>query len=262
MNQKQRTTLNKIINDKTSGSSELFIKINKLLLDSLPDKKTLKEISREIQNKLSHFAILDNFFNDLKKILNRNNIKELEAFLKNTSGENENCERIAEKLRKRILNFKRIVTISRSGTFLNVISFADPKRKIEITVLESRPENEGRLTVKDLLAKGFKVKLITDAMMAFAVQNTDAVIIGADSVFKNGNVINKSGSLPLAVLCKEYRKPFYVITTKSKFTSIQKFNVIKENSNAVWNYKQPKLTIDNFPFEEIDKNLISSIISA
>jgi translation initiation factor 2B subunit (eIF-2B alpha/beta/delta family) len=142
-----------------------------------------------------------------------------------------------------------------------VISFADPKRKIEITVLESRPENEGRLTAKELLTKGFKVKLITDAMMGYAIQNTDAVIIGADSVLKNGNVINKSGSLPLAVLCKKYRKPLYVVATNSKFTSRQKFNVIKENSKAVWNYKQPKLTIDNFPFEEIDKNLISSIIS-
>ena len=261
MNQKQRSALNKILNDKTSGSSELLIKINNLLFDTLSDKKTLKEISGEIQNKLSHFAILDNFFKDLKKILNRDNIKELEAFLKISSSENENYQRIAEKLRKRILNCKRIVTISRSGTFLNVISFADPKRKIEITVLESRPENEGRLTAKDLLVKGFKVKVITDAMMGYAIQNTDAVIIGADSVLKNGNVINKSGSLPLAVLCKKYSKPFYVVTTNSKFTSRQKFNVIKENSKAVWNYKQPKLTIDNFPFEEIDKNLISSIIS-
>jgi translation initiation factor 2B subunit (eIF-2B alpha/beta/delta family) len=97
--------------------------------------------------------------------------------------------------------------------------------------------------------------------MAQAIRNTDAVIIGADSILKNGNVVNKSGSLPLAILCKEYNKPFYVISTKSKISDKQKFKPPKENPGSVWNYKNPKLTVENFPFEEVNKNLITSIIT-
>ena len=261
MNKKQESTLNKILSDKTSGSSELLIKINQLLLDSLPDLKTIYEISGEIKKELSHFSILENYLKELKNVSIKNDKQQLEKIFKKYSSNYNKYKIIAGKLKIKIKGNKRIVTISRSGTFLNVISLTDPKRKLEITVLESRPEYEGRFTAKDLLNKGFKVKFITDAMMAFAIQNTGCAIIGADSVLKNGNVVNKSGSLPLAILCKKYKKPFYVVATKSKISSKQKFNLVKEKSSAIWNYKNPKLSINNFPFEEIDKNLITSIIT-
>ncbi len=261
MNQKQRTALNKILNDKTSGSSELLFKINQLLFDSLPDINTINEIVRKINKELSHFTILDNYFRELKRVLNKNDKKLLEKFIISNSNDHDKYKIIAGKFQKAIQRYKNIITISRSGTFLNVITLADTKRKIEITVLESRPENEGRLTAKELLIKGFKVKVITDAMMAFAVKNTDAVIVGADSILKNGNVVNKSGSLPLAILCKKYRKPFYVVATKLKFTSKRYFKPVKEKPEVIWDYKNRKLTVENFPFEEIDKSLITSIIT-
>ena len=103
--------------------------------------------------------------------------------------------------------------------------------------------------------------IITDAMGGVFVSKTDAVIIGADAVLKNGNVINKSGSFSLALFCKYYKKPFYVLTTKSKFIKKIRFDITDDSSEIVWKYKHPKLKLANIPFEEIDNKFISGIIS-
>ena len=56
---------------------------------------------------------------------------------------------------------------------------------------------------KELLKCGLKVDMITDAMAGIFVPKADAVIVGADAVLNNGNVINKAGSLSLALYCAD-----------------------------------------------------------
>ena len=114
---------------------------------------------------------------------------------------------------------------------------------------------------KELLKNGLKVEMITDAMTGIFVPKADAVIVGADVVLNNGNVINKTGSLALSLFCKHYKKPFYVLATKSKFVSKKRHEMSKENSDNIWKYIHPNLTTTNIPFEEIDKGLITKIIS-
>ena len=38
----------------------------------------------------------------------------------------------------------------------------------------------------------------------------DLVVVGADRIARNGDVANKVGTYPLAVLAREHRIPFYV----------------------------------------------------
>ena len=45
----------------------------------------------------------------------------------------------------------------------------------------------------------------------------DAVIVGADRIAKNGDVANKIGTYPLAVLAKYHSLPFYVAAPSSTF---------------------------------------------
>jgi hypothetical protein len=129
MNQTQKKEVNKIISDKTSGSSELLSKINQLLLKTLPDKKIVNEIIKEFSKKLNHFTALENYFKKLKTLLDKNDTKQLENFFLSYLNERDKFKSISDKLKKKIAKFKRIATISRSGTFLNVISLADPKRR-------------------------------------------------------------------------------------------------------------------------------------
>ncbi len=118
-----------------------------------------------------------------------------------------------------------------------------------------------RILTKLFLKEGVKCELILDSMLPYFIKKTGAVIIGADKILKNGNVINKVGTLNAAILCRHYKKPFYVIASKEKRSNQTAFKSIPQNSNEVWNYSHKNLTVNNFYFEEVDKKLITKIIT-
>src|SRR5690606_28634385 len=63
-----------------------------------------------------------------------------------------------------------------------------------------------------LLQEGIPVTLITDNMAAYVMAQglVQSVIVGADRITANGDVVNKIGTYGLAVLAKEHGLPFYV----------------------------------------------------
>jgi translation initiation factor 2B subunit (eIF-2B alpha/beta/delta family) len=98
-------------------------------------------------------------------------------------------------------------------------------------------------------------------MMGIYTKKVDIAIIGADSILKNGNVINKVGSKALALFCLEKLKPFYVVSTKSKRSKKITFKPKNEEPAEVWKKKQKNLKVSNFYFEQVDKNLITKIFT-
>jgi len=62
------------------------------------------------------------------------------------------------------------------------------------------------------LAGGHPGTLITDNMAAYVMAQglVKSVIVGADRITANGDVVNKIGTYGLAVLAKEHGIPFYV----------------------------------------------------
>ena len=85
---------------------------------------------------------------------------------------------------------------------------------------ETRPLLQGaRLTAWELAEAGVDVTLICDNMAAtFMARNEiDLVLVGTDRVTANGDVVNKIGTLNLAVLCHHYGVPFYVACPSSTF---------------------------------------------
>ena len=114
---------------------------------------------------------------------------------------------------------------------------------------------------EELASIGVNVELITDAMMGLYFPKIDAAIIGSDVVLTNGNVVNKVGSKALAILCKEYKKPFYVVTSKSKLSKKKIFKAKKEEPREIWDKKVKNLSISNIYFEEIEKKLITKIFT-
>jgi methylthioribose-1-phosphate isomerase len=107
------------------------------------------------------------------------------------------------------------------GTALGVIFTAAESGKVEhVWVDETRPINQGgRLTAWELLQVGIPSALITDSMAADVMAKgwVDAVILGADRICANGDVINKIGTYGLSVLAKEHKIPFYVTAPTSTF---------------------------------------------
>lgn len=99
------------------------------------------------------------------------------------------------------------------GTALGVIRAAHSSgTDLRVYACETRPFMQGaRLTTWELLQEGIPTTLITDSMAAHVMANgmVKSVIVGADRITANGDVINKIGTYGLAVLAKEHGIPFY-----------------------------------------------------
>jgi len=100
------------------------------------------------------------------------------------------------------------------GTALGVIRAAISEgKKIDVFADETRPFLQGsRLTVWELQHDGIPATLITDNMAGHFLKGgrIGCVVVGADRIAANGDVANKIGTYPLAVLAKENQVPFFV----------------------------------------------------
>jgi len=80
---------------------------------------------------------------------------------------------------------------------------------LEVLVLESRPLREGVEFAKDLHDAGVNVAVITDGAAGAFVAGATLGLSGADTVLLDGSVVNRTGTFPLAALCRAAGKPFY-----------------------------------------------------
>src|SRR6266567_4295265 len=82
-----------------------------------------------------------------------------------------------------------LLTCSISGTVLDVLQKC--RQSIEhVTVLEGRPRYEGRETARTLSTAGIPVTLITDAQADIFLPHCQGIVVGADSILADGDVIN------------------------------------------------------------------------
>ena len=100
------------------------------------------------------------------------------------------------------------------GTALGVIRAAvEQGKRIAVLADETRPFLQGaRLTAWELVKDGIDTTVITDNMAGSIMRSgqIDLVVVGADRIAANGDVANKVGTYPVAVLAKEHGIPFYV----------------------------------------------------
>jgi len=100
------------------------------------------------------------------------------------------------------------------GTALGVIRVAHERgMRPHVLVDETRPLLQGaRLTAWELHRLAIPMTLIADnaAGSLMARGAVDMVIVGADRIAANGDVANKVGTYPLAVLAHHHGVPFYV----------------------------------------------------
>jgi methylthioribose-1-phosphate isomerase len=105
------------------------------------------------------------------------------------------------------------------GTALGVVRSAFSQgKKIFVYATETRPLLQGaRLTAFELKSEGIPFKLITDSMVGHVMRKglVDKVIVGADRITRDGDVVNKIGTYGIAVLAKFHGIPFYVAAPTS-----------------------------------------------
>jgi methylthioribose-1-phosphate isomerase len=105
------------------------------------------------------------------------------------------------------------------GTALAVVyAAAAAGKKVAVLSDETRPLLQGaRLTAWECQKMGVPVTILCDGAAGWilAQGKADCVVVGADRIAANGDVANKIGTYPLAVLAREHGVPFYVAAPTS-----------------------------------------------
>ncbi|MFB6114291.1 MAG: NUDIX domain-containing protein [Halodesulfurarchaeum sp.] len=112
-----------------------------------------------------------------------------------------------------VISGKRVVTLSRSGTVEMALRSGNPAH---VVVAASRPGGEGIGVAETLYEAGLAVSLTSDANLPAVIRRADVVLVGADTVFRDGDVRNKVGTTS-AMLAGEYHgTDRYVVCAQDK----------------------------------------------
>jgi translation initiation factor eIF-2B subunit delta len=132
------------------------------------------------------------------------------------AGAEAGMERAAARGSQLIKDGSRVLTVSSSRAVLKAFELAvrDYKR-FSVTVLESRPMLEGRDTATRLTVLGVPVELTVDAALVSEVRRADQILVGADAL-TDEVLVNKAGTLALAIVAKEHSVPLQAVAENSK----------------------------------------------
>jgi methylthioribose-1-phosphate isomerase len=107
------------------------------------------------------------------------------------------------------------------GTALGIIRAAiEMKKSVKVFATETRPLLQGaRLTTFELIEDEIEVTLICDSAVGYVMKQgmVNFVIVGADRIARNGDVVNKIGTYNVAALAKRHQLPFFVAAPLSTF---------------------------------------------
>ena len=174
-------------------------------------------------------------------------------------------EAIAAIGSKRVSSNSKILTHCHSSTVTNMLRKAKLNGKtFEVICTESRPVFQGRITAKELVELEIPTTMIVDSAVRHFINQVDFVVVGADAITSEGNIINKIGTSMVALAAKEARTPFYVATELLKFdpeTVLGDYEKIEERSTAeVWDNPPSGLVIRNPAFDVTRREFIHGII--
>lgn len=174
-------------------------------------------------------------------------------------------ERIAEIGAKRIRDGAVVFTHCHSSTVTRLLAKAKAEGKnFKVICTETRPAFQGRITAREMVALGVETTFIVDSAARTFMDSADIVIVGADAITSEGNVVNKIGTSMLAVLAHEARVPFYVVSELLKFdpeTLVGECEKIEQRNPAeVWSDAPAKLVVRNPAFDVTPKRYIHGLV--
>ncbi len=121
-------------------------------------------------------------------------------------GRNRAAASIAIQLQERLADAV-VLTHSASGTVREALVHTPPARVI-CTV--SSPQDEGRAFSEELRGAGLEVELVEDDKAPRELEWASLLLVGADTVFRDGTLCNKSGTRELAEAAADESVPAIV----------------------------------------------------
>lgn len=175
-------------------------------------------------------------------------------------------QRIYEIGARTIKNDSTIFTHCRSSTVTGILKEAKKqKKKFEVICTETRPKFQGRSTAKELLKAKIPTTMIVDSAISTYIRKADMAIVGSDLINSQMELVNKIGTLNLALACKRVNVPFFSATLIAKFDPETIFGRTEEieyrDSKEVWEKSPKKLKILNPAFDTTSRKLINAYIT-
>lgn len=157
------------------------------------------------------------------------------------------------------------------GTALGPLHLAHSRGvKFHAYADETRPLRQGtRLTAWELARHGISVSALPDSAAAtlLAQGKVDMVFVGSDRIAANGDVANKLGTYPLAVMAKRHGVPFYVLapgtTIDANCPSGQEIPIEQRDAAELYDAAaQPQgVNVFNPAFDVTPAELVNAIIT-
>ncbi|WP_049971809.1 NUDIX domain-containing protein [Haladaptatus cibarius] len=206
-----------VAEDTKHGSAYISIRALEILRDRAGllavrdgDWDELAELAIELRSARPSMAVLENRLNrvmaetDSPSTVEQSAIEGIDRAYRVDEEATENAREKTED--------STVFTLSRSGTVLDALRGA--KR---VFVAESRPACES-VGVAEEIAESTNVTLHTDAGIGhvLATEDVDSVVVGADAVLPNGDVVNKTGTRLAAMAANREGVPVFVVTSTDK----------------------------------------------
>jgi len=152
-----------------------------------------------------------------------------------------------------------VITHSFSSTVFEILRTAKEKGKsFRVILTESSPDYEGLALAGELLKLGVPFEIITDAQLGLFAREATMALVGADSITRDGAVVNKAGTYPLAILCHEEGVPFYSAAESYKIHPVMSSKEVEIEERP---YSRGGYGIRNYLFDVTPWKFVRGIIT-
>ena len=280
---KPKSTIRKafqaILHDNTSGSTEILNNTIHTLRDLVdddnpPDNFLLKDLLQEVKQKHGNFAVLYHFLKAVFALLDSDpDAEKIPAFLKKYemqwSGSNRQAaEQLLLHLKNK--NIRSVLFHSNSSAihaFCKVLS--ENQQYPVLFQTYSGSAGEGKSQVSQNVMNDFEIRFFHETAASRFIPEIDFAVFGADLI-ADRFFINKTGTYSLALLCREFNKPVYVLADSRK--RISKSSIPKDDferliheepkdPNELWSDPPQNVSVVNYYFERIPLALVRGMYS-
>jgi ribose 1,5-bisphosphate isomerase len=140
-------------------------------------------------------------------------------------------------------------------------------KRFQVYHTETRPLFQGRITDEHLRRAGITSTMVVDSAAAYLVSNHSGdevkvawVLLGADSLARDGSVINKIGSFGIALAAYDSKVPVYIASSLLKLDWHRETKIELRSSQEVWPQAKHSAKIINYAFDKIPAKYIKGII--
>jgi len=97
----------------------------------------------------------------------------------------------------------------------NILEFI--KKSNQANSINSNKQDSTDPSLIDYSNHSLEINIIPDTAVAFYMNKVDFCLVGAEGVIENGGIINQIGTFQVALIAKQFYKPFYCASESYKF---------------------------------------------